>query len=369
MADGGRQTAGGRQQAADGRLPSAIRPLPSVLVIQTSFLGDVVLTTPLLAELALRGPVDVVVTPAAAPLLENHPAVRDVIVFDKRGRDDGMAALWRFARALRRRPDGSRREIAAAYLAQGSFRSAALALLAGVRERVGFDTSSGRILYTRRARYRRDRHHAERLWRLAAGDDVPDPAAETIRPRLFPGERERAAVDALLRDVPRDGAQLFALAPGSIWGTKRWPHYPALASRLAPLYRLVVIGGREDDALAGEIARAAGHERVINATGRLSLLASAELIARCVGLVTNDSAPQHLASAVGTPTLSIFGPTVEAFGFGPLAPRHATVGNESLDCRPCDSHGPVTCPLGHWKCMRELEVEHVSRALNNLTLP
>jgi heptosyltransferase-2 len=342
--------------------------MPS-LVIQTSFLGDVVLTTPLLSELASRGPVDVVVTPAAAPLLANHPAVRDVIVFDKRGADNGIAGLWRFARALRTRTDGSRREISAAYLAQGSWRSAALAWFAGIAERVGFSTSAGRLLYTRRSRYNPDAHHAERLWRLAAGDAAPAPAPEVIRPRLYPAERERAAVDALLKDVPRDGAPYFALAPGSIWGTKRWPQYPALAARIAPLYRIVVIGGADDDALAAEIARAAGPERVINATGKLSLLASTELLSRCVGLVTNDSAPQHLASAAGTPTLSIFGPTVPAFGFGPLAPRHATAGNETLPCRPCDSHGPKVCPLGHWKCMRELGVEQVSRALNTLLLP
>ena len=341
----------------------------SSLVIQTSFLGDVVLTTPLLAELASRGPVDVVVTPAAAALLANHPAVRDLLVFDKRGADAGMAGLWRFARGLRRRSDGTTRKIAAAYLAQGSIRSGALALVAGIRERVGFDSSAGRVLYTRRSRYRGNRHHAERLWRLAAGDAAPDPAPEVIRPRLYPGERERAAVDALLKDVPRDGAQLLALAPGSIWGTKRWPHFPALAARLAPLYRLVVVGGADDNALAAEIARASGPERVINATGKLSLLASTELLSRCAALVTNDSAPQHLASAAGTPTLTIFGPTAPEFGFGPLAPRHATIGNESLTCRPCHPHGPKVCPLGHWKCMRELEVEQVSRALNSLLLP
>mgnify|MGYP001549918329 CR=1 FL=1 len=339
------------------------------LVIQTSFLGDVVLTTPLLAELARTGPVDIVVTPAAAPLLMNHPAVRDVIVFDKRGADAGIVGLWRFARKLRTRADGTPRVSTAAYLAQGSMRSAALALIAGIRERVGFSTSAGRLLYTRRARYRGDRHHAERLWRLAAGDDAADPSAETIRPRLYPGERERAAIDAMLKEIPRDGAPLLALAPGSIWGTKRWPYFPALASRVAPLYRIVVVGGADDAALAAEIARAAGPERVVDATGKFSLLASAELLSRCAALVTNDSAPQHLASAAGTPTLTIFGPTVPAFGFGPLAPRHATVGNDQLDCRPCDSHGPMVCPLGHFKCMKELSVEQVSRALNSLLLP
>ena len=187
----------------------------SSLVIQTSFLGDVVLTTALLAELATRGPVDIVVTQAAAPLLANHPAVRDIIVFDKRGRDDGIGGLWRFGRAL------AAKKYTTAYLAQGSMRSAALARIAGIPTIVGFATSAGRLLYTSRVRYRKERHHAERLWRLAAGEDAPDPDAETIRPRLYPGNTERAAVDALLANVPRDGAPMLALAPGSIWGTKR----------------------------------------------------------------------------------------------------------------------------------------------------
>jgi heptosyltransferase-2 len=100
---------------------------------------------------------------------------------------------------------------------------------------------------------------------------------------------------------------------------------------------------------------------VLDATGKLPLLASAELIGRCVALVTNDSAPQHLASAMGVPTVSIFGPTVPEFGFGPLAAGSRTVGHPALACRPCDAHGPRRCPLGHWRCMRELSADDVAR--------
>jgi heptosyltransferase-2 len=151
-----------------------------------------------------------------------------------------------------------------------------------------------------------------------------------------------------------------------VWGTKRWPQFAALAARLAPLHRIVVVGGSDDTALAAEIARTAGVERILDATGRLSLLASAELLRRCVALVTNDSAPQHLAAAMGTPTLTIFGPTVPEFGFGPLAPKHAVAGHATLDCRPCDPHGPQVCPLGHWRCMKELHVAGIESQLRPL---
>ncbi len=319
---------------------------PASLVVQTSFLGDVVLTTPLVRELAARGPVDVVVRPDAAAVLAGHPDVRRVVVYDKRGRDAGLGGLWRLARRLR-----AGGPYAAAYMAQGSPRSAALALLAGCGVRVGFDTSrQARALYTRVVRFRRDRHHAERLWALARPDDAP--SAAQVRPRLHPGAGERAAVDALLGDFGGAGG-FVAVAPGSVWATKRWPFYPELGAALAGAWPVVVVGGPGDRELAAAVVAACPPGRALDATGRLSLLASAELLGRARLLVTNDSAPLHLASAVGTPTLALFGPTVPAFGFGPLAPGSATAGVDDLPCRPCDAHGPRVCPLGHWRCMRE----------------
>jgi heptosyltransferase-2 len=327
------------------------------LVVQTSFLGDMVLTTPLVAELARRGPVDVVATPANAALLANNPDVRALFVYDKRGEARGLGGMLRLARRLRaERYD-------AAYLAQGSVRSAALAMAAGIGERVGFDTSAGRALYTRRIPYPADRHHAERLWRLAARDGHA-PSAEQLRPRLHPGADEEAAADAVL--APLAGAPFVALAPGSVWATKRWPYYAELAARLSTRIAVVVTGGPGDGELAAAIVAECGHGRALDATGRLSLLASAALIGRAEALVTNDSAPQHLASAMATPTLTIFGPTVPDFGFGPLAAGSLTAGHQALACRPCDPHGPARCPLGHWRCMREQPPERIAELVDLL---
>lgn len=328
------------------------------VVIQTSFLGDMVLTTPLLAELARRGPVDVVATPANAPLLANHPAVREVIVFDKRRAARGVRGLARTASRLR---EG---QYDVAYLAQGSMRSATLARLAQIPERVGFASSAGRWLYTTRVPYREDLHHAERLWQLA----MPEGAVateEAIRPRLYPGEEHRAAVDAVLNGSAAASGAFVALAPGSVWATKRWPYYAELAQRMAAELPLVIVGASVDGDLARAIA-AVAPGRILDTTGRLPLLASAELIRRAVALVTNDSAPMHLASAVDTPTLAIFGPTVPEFGFGPLAAHRATLGHEALACRPCDRHGPPACPLGHWRCMRDITPDATAAELRRL---
>src|SRR5438874_5147792 len=133
------------------------------LVIQTSFLGDMVSTTPLLTHLARSGDVDVVATPAAAALLANHPSVARVITYDKRKSDRGPFGFARLAGTLRAA------KYDAAYMAQGSMRSAALALVAGIRKRIGFASSAGRSLYTDRLPYIENDHHAKRLLSLARG--------------------------------------------------------------------------------------------------------------------------------------------------------------------------------------------------------
>lgn len=333
------------------------------LVIQTSFLGDVILSTPLIAELARRGPVDVLVTPVGATALANNPHIRSVIPYDKRGTYGSALGLWETIREIR-----SRRPYDAAYLAQGSFRSGLLAMMTGAKERIGFTSSTGRALYTKQIPYRPDRHHAERLWSLAMSDCADPPSRDQVRPRLYPSDEERRRIDLLLRESGSTDEPFVALAPGSAWGTKRWPYYRDLAKRLAEECRIAVVGSKADSALADQIIDAVPSGCAINGIG-LPLLASAELIGRSRAIVTNDSAPQHLASAMGTPTLTIFGPTVPEFGFGPLAERHVVAGHGGLSCRPCHRHGPQRCPLGHWRCMRELTPQYITSLLTEVLNP
>jgi heptosyltransferase-2 len=114
---------------------------------------------------------------------------------------------------------------------------------------------------------------------------------------------------------------------------------------------------------AGSGERGAGNGRIVSAAGELPLRASAALLERAEVLVTNDSAPLHLATAVGTRIVAIFGPTVPEFGFGPRGPRDLVVEHVALDCRPCSRHGPRVCPLGHHRCMGEIGVERVLDAV------
>lgn len=332
---------------------TASAPVPA-LVIQTAFLGDVVLTTPLLAELAQRhGPVDVVTTPAAAPLLETHPAVRRVFPYDKRRADRGLAGLRRLARRLRAE------RYAVAYLPHRSLRSAALARLAGIPRRVGY-ADGWRALYTEARPRPRGGHEIDRL--LALIEETP---LHEARPTLQLVASDVARVEAELTAAVV-GRPFAALAPGSIWGSKRWPHFAALARRLAPHLDVVLVGGSDDAVLADAIVAGAvggAAHRVVSLCGRLSLRESAAVIRAAAVLVTNDSAPLHFAQAVQTPTVAIFGPTIPAFGFGPRGPRDVVVGLDGLTCRPCSPHGPAACPLGHHRCLQGVSVDDVLRAM------
>jgi heptosyltransferase-2 len=322
---------------------------PPALVIQTAFLGDVVLTTPLLSVLAERhGPVDVVTTPAAASLLECHPAVAEVLLYDKHGRARGWRGLRRLGSELRARRYRS------VYLPHRSWRSAVLGLWSGAAERIGFADSPAALIYTRRVPRPGSGHEVERLLALAQ-----QPGGTTPAVSLGLTAADHAAAEAWLT-AHGVAAGFTALAPGSVWGTKRWPYYAELASRTDG--RVVVVGGREDAPLAQAIVQSSGG-RAVSAAGVLSLRESAALIRRARLLVTNDSAPLHLATAVGTPVLALFGPTVPEFGFGPRRPGDVTLGHAELSCRPCSRHGPQVCPLGHHRCMRDLSVEAVSKAI------
>ena len=336
-----------------------------ILIFQTAFLGDIVLTLPLAQVLKQECPecsISFVVIPAAASVLEGHPAVHEVIVYDKKKTQRGPAAAYRLSRALRDR------EFDVALVPHRSLRSALIVAAARIPRRIGFDTSAGRALLTDRVTYRRDAHEIDRD--LALLDPLGfHTSSGDILPALHPLPRDREAVDALLhahheRVAGFDAGMMVALAPGSVWKTKRWPEekFFTLARSLQEAgLDLALVGGPEDRVLCGRIA--GGLRRVpLNAAGELSPLQSAELIRRCRVLVSNDSAPAHLAMGVGTPVVAMFGATVPAFGFGPRGPLDRVIETMGLSCRPCSIHGGQRCPIETFDCMERITPDTVHDA-------
>jgi heptosyltransferase-2 len=244
-----------------------------------------------------------------------------------------------------------------------SLRSAALTFLAGVPLRIGFNRSAGRFLMTGTTVYRRDLHEIDR--NLSLLNALPIGPWQRELPRLYPSEADRKKVDRLLIELEVGHPEnLVAIAPGTIWNTKRWPkeRFASLAVNCDDAgLEVVLIGGEDDKRLCNEIKTLSGSSRVYDTSGALSLLQSAELIRRCKLLVCNDSAPMHFATAVGTPVLAIFGATVPSFGFGPTGPFDAVVESQGLKCRPCSIHGGDKCPIKTFDCMNNIYHDRVFR--------
>ena len=315
------------------------------LVVQTAYLGDVVLTLPLIQRLAARfGPVDVLTTPAATPLLTGQPSVRRVIPYDKRGADRGGAGLLRLAGRLRAE------RYARAFLPHRSLRSALVARLAGIPERTGFAGGFAGLWHTARVERPARGHETSRLASLAG------PATAVTAPWLTLTEENRRNAGAWL-EARGVGQEFIVLAPGARWATKRWPYFAGLASAL-PL-PVVVIGG-PDDREAGAAVMRAAPGRAHSAAGDLTLPQSAAVIDRAALVVSNDSVALHLAAALARPVVAVAGPTGPAPGFEPFSPDDPVVAHPDLPCRPCSLHGHDRCPLGHHRCMVELGVERVS---------
>lgn len=332
--------------------------LMKVLVIQTAFLGDVVLSTPMfdaLRESMPEAEIDVVVTPAGAQALFGHPSLSTIHVFDKKGRQRGLSAFLSLARDLRGR------DYQIAVIPHRSLRSGLLAWCARIPRRIGFDRSSARRMLTDVVEYRSQDHEIDRNLSLLVPLGIV--AGARRNPSLSPQPQDDAAVEAIVHGSMLDHGSLLTIAPGSVWNTKRWPW-----ERYAELVRLferrghtvALIGGPEDAELCRRILREADVERSFSTAGTLSVLQSTALIRRSRALVTNDSAPLHLASAVGTPVVAIFGATSPSYGFGPRGPQDQVIEVLGLPCRPCAVHGGNRCPIGTFECMLTIDAERVA---------
>ena len=315
-------------------------------LIQTAFLGDVVLTLPLLAEMADRFPgseIQVVVRPEAASVVETADGVKDVVVYDKRRTDSGIFGWGRILQKIRAfHPD-------TVLVPHRSARSILLANFSNAIERIGYDRAAKVPGLTQRIPYRRDAHETARLL------DLLHPfTGEVGRPRQpimrFTEEDERI-VSSQFPEL--NETNWIGIAPGAVWFTKKYPYenYLEVAQQLSDRgYRIIAIGGSAD---ASECERLAEVGKGISVAGKLLPRHSAAVIRKCQLMIANDSAPLHLAQSMAVPTLAIFGATVPEFGFGPLG-EHDRVLGIAIECRPCAIHGGNRCPKGHFRCMKEI---------------
>jgi heptosyltransferase-2 len=330
-----------------------------ILIVQTAFLGDVILTLPLLQEvksLFPRASIDFITIPSCRNILETVPEIDTLWVYDKRHRESGFRNSLGLTRRLRRK----RYDVA--LVPHRSLRSALLVWASGIPLRIGFDRSAGKFLFHTVIPYPHGIHEIRRNLHLLHPFGLD--SDRTVYPKLHFTEDDRKAVHSWLsRHGIDDRKAIVAVAPGSVWTTKRWPSgfFGRLIRKLQDDdHPIVLIGGDGDRAVVDRILETTG-SGPFDAVGRFTVRQSALLIRKSRILITNDTAPMHLAVAVGTPSLAIFGSTVPALGFYPCGPLDRVIENTSLDCRPCGPHGRHECPLGTLECMNSIEPDDVFR--------
>ncbi|MCL4234855.1 MAG: lipopolysaccharide heptosyltransferase II [Deltaproteobacteria bacterium] len=332
-----------------------------ILVFQTAYLGDVVLTTPLVAALRRAYPdaaIDMVVQPAWTEVVRHHEALNDVLAYDKRGAHRGPRGLLTFARVLRER------NYDVALCPHPSLRSALTLFAARIPVRVGFSDSAGAFLFTHRVRRDKSAHEVRRVMSLVAALGQGLEPIPPARVALDPGI-DGDALLSRLGLVP--GRPFAAVHPGSVWATKRWTAqgFGAVGRDLAHEFeRIVVLGGPGEESVAREVAEGIGGA-AIDLSGRVKLNELCALLARAALLVTNDSGPMHIAASHGVPVVAIFGSTVPALGYAPWGTRSRVV-EIDLDCRPCGPHGHRACPRGHFRCMKDISPDMVTAACTDL---
>ncbi len=336
-----------------------------ILVAQTGFLGDVVLTTPLLTTLhKVLAPesLTVLTTPQAKPLVEHHPQVSRVLVDAKRTAGRGLVGLWRTAQRLRQE------RFTLAIAAHKSLRTALLLALAGVPQRVGFRQSPGWFLYHHTAQRDPNRHEVERILCIMRAFGL-EPEECDRSPRVEYPEVTKTQARALLHDngiAPTD--PIFVVCPGSVWPTKRWTveGFASLVRRLESSYgRVLLCGGPDDAEVAHAVHEHAGHHGV-NLVGQADLLTFMALVDHAQVVISNDSAPMHIAMARSVPVVAIFCATTPSLGYGPYTDNAVIVEKKELSCRPCGRHGSLSCPLGTDACMRQISVADVLAGVDQL---
>ncbi|MDP3544191.1 MAG: lipopolysaccharide heptosyltransferase II [Elusimicrobiota bacterium] len=348
--------AAGSLSSADFGAYGATRAARRVLVMQSAFLGDSLLTVPLLRrlkELLPGASVTVLTLAKTAGIFRGAPWADEILIDDKRGVHGGLSGPWKVAAEL------ESRGFDLAVIPHRSFRSALIARLARIPRRIGFDSSAGSFLLTDAVPFSWLMHDLERnlslTLPLGAGAAPSAGEARYVAPPAMSGR-----LAALLPAGP-----LAGIHPGSAWATKRW-----LPERFAELcLRLktdgltpVLVGGPDDEALGERVARESG---ALDLVGRTDLEELKSLMGRLSVFVTNDSGPMHLAAAAGVPVVAIFGATTRELGFFPYGTGHRVV-EADLACRPCGLHGARACPEGHFLCMRLLTVDQVHAACRDI---
>ena len=330
--------------------------LSRILLIQTASLGDVILVTALAETLHAAYPdarIDVLIKKGYEMLFQGHPFVKQVYTWDKSSRK--YLRLWKLTRQLR----GYHYE--AVINVQRFASSGFITALSGAAFKAGFRKNPLSLFFNHcvdhvissqaNGIHEIDRNHAL---------IKPLTSLKTKKPKLYPALSDLQEVKGYQNEA------YITLSPASLWFTKQYPaeKWIDFLDNIPIDLKVYLLGSAADIPLCEQISKQTHHKNLQILAGLLTFLQSATLMQAALMNYVNDSAPQHLASAVNAPVTVIFCSTVPEFGFGPLSDNaHIVQTTLALECRPCGLHGYAACPLGHFACAHTIETSQLLETL------
>ncbi|MCF8231113.1 MAG: glycosyltransferase family 9 protein [Bacteroidales bacterium] len=314
-----------------------------ILIIQTASIGDVILATPVLEKLKAHYPeakIDFLMREGSEPLLRGHPHIRAILSWNKsENKYNNLTQLLGYIRD---------RKYDLVVNLQRFLSTGILTAFSGAKVTAGFNKNPLSLFFSNRVKHQIGLKYPE-VHEIDRNLKVVDFLNDTTRykPRLYPGKKAYAKISQYRTQ------NYITITPASIWYTKQYPvdKWVQFINNVPPEYHVYILGAKNDRVVSDEIVKKTRKTNILDLCGQFTLLESAALIAGAEMNYANDSAAQHMASAMNAPVTTVYCSTVPEFGFGPLSDDSKVIQtDEKLDCRPCGLHGYNQCPEGHFKC-------------------
>jgi heptosyltransferase-2 len=333
-----------------------------ILVIQTAFLGDAILTLPMiqkLKEMYRDMTIDVLCIEVSKEIFQLSPFINEIIVIDKKGKHNSLIGLLIFARQIRARGYNK------IYSPHRSFRTSILVLQSGVRETFGCSNSAMFHIYKYLTEYKLNHHEVQRNLDLI-GFDYSESGWKVLPEVLIPESADKTVKDFIKKN--NINTKFATIAPGSIWNTKKYPieYYERIIEYLIDRGHKVIITGSKQEEEMGKLLEKKFTGKLISAAGCMTITESIALLKESRILISNDSAPTHLGVCADIPVLTLYCSTIPEFGFYPYNNKSRWLSYPDLDCKPCGIHGYDKCPLKHFQCGYKLEAELVISTIQEM---
>jgi heptosyltransferase-2 len=333
-----------------------------ILIIQTAFLGDSVLTLPMIQKVKEKFPdssITVLCIPATNDLFNHSPFIDEVITYDKRGIQKSFLDYLKLVKLI------NGKKFTRIYSPHRSFRTSMMVFLSGVKNSAGFDTASCSFIYKTRIKYFSGKHEVARNLDLIGYDTSNE--NWKVLPLLKIENGIERKINKVIEKI--GSRKIIAVAPGSVWSTKIYPRQyfvKIIEFLICQKYFIVLIGSDDDAKLCSDIAL--NYDAFVESfAGKLSVIESIALLKKCSMLISNDSAPTHLAMIADIPAITIYCSTVPEFGFYPYNQKSKYVSLNGLECKPCGIHGHMECPIKTFDCGNKLVPEILVAAIKELS--